>query len=221
MAGLTLTRSGAADAGAFLARLRRLDPAALVRIRPDGPGRLALWARLPWEVLVTRVVAGSSTADAAVSAGALLAVLRAGDVPLPPRLDARWRWALPAGGGRTVEVLPAAQVRRLGLAAERAVRAAAAGGVAGRAVGERAVRDALLDHEAIVVESMSGSTLDRIAVPQRLVQAVLRMGFLGSRDDSPQSSVRVLAVGRFVGLAAEYGIAWYQKSAGLVVRAIV
>ena len=49
-----------ADAGAFLARLVRLDPAALVRLRPaPGPGRTALWALLPCGVLVTRTVAGT------------------------------------------------------------------------------------------------------------------------------------------------------------------
>ncbi|HEY7272796.1 MAG TPA: hypothetical protein VH502_08685, partial [Actinoplanes sp.] len=47
---------GVADAGAFLARLTRLDPAALVRLRAAG-ARTALWARLPWNVLVTREVA--------------------------------------------------------------------------------------------------------------------------------------------------------------------
>ena len=50
MAGLT------PDVGAFLARLVRLDPAALVRVRAGDAGEhTALWGRVPWDVLVSRV----------------------------------------------------------------------------------------------------------------------------------------------------------------------
>lgn len=226
---MSLTPAGAADAGAFLARLVRLDPAALVRLRPAGDARVACWARLPWDVLVSRTVAGSTTEDATVSAADLLAAVRPGEVALPPRQDGRWHWALPPGGGRLVEALPAAQLRQLDAAAAATVRAAAAGGVAGRPVGERTVRDALLDHEAIVVEvagdvaaaTVTKSTVERVAVPQRLVQAVVRMGFLRPHGYSTEPPVHVLVASRFVGLAAEYGVAWYQKSAGLTIRAII
>ena len=44
---------GVADAGAFLARLTRLDPGAPVRLR-GASGRTALWAHLPWDVLASR-----------------------------------------------------------------------------------------------------------------------------------------------------------------------
>ncbi|MER6593311.1 hypothetical protein ABT214_15950, partial [Micromonospora purpureochromogenes] len=55
---------GVADAGAFLARLVRFDPATVVRLRPvAGAGRTALWARLPWDVLVVRTVAGVGPGD--------------------------------------------------------------------------------------------------------------------------------------------------------------
>lgn len=59
--------AGVPDAGAFLARLVRLDPAAPVRLKTSG-GRVALWARLPWDVLVTREVAGHGPDDVTVSA---------------------------------------------------------------------------------------------------------------------------------------------------------
>jgi hypothetical protein len=226
MAELTLTQPGVADAGAFLARLVRVHPEALVRLRPHAQGRPALWSRLPWDVLVTRTVAGVLEVDATVPARALLAGLTvaAPGVPLElaPRRDARWRWGLPPRGGRVVEELPAALVRRLGSAAERAVRDAAGGAVAGRAVGERLVRDALLDHEPIVVENtVTNSTVERIAVPQRLVQGVVKMSFLRSIGDSSEPPVRVLVAGRYVGLGAEYGVTWYRKSAGLAIQAIV
>ena len=55
---------GVADAGAFLARLTRLDPSAPVRLaRPAARRRgRRSWARLPWDVLVTREVAGHGPA---------------------------------------------------------------------------------------------------------------------------------------------------------------
>jgi hypothetical protein len=49
-----ISRASVADAGAFLARLLKMDPNALVRLRPAGGGAVALWARLPFGVLVTR-----------------------------------------------------------------------------------------------------------------------------------------------------------------------
>jgi hypothetical protein len=100
------------------------------------------------------------------------------------------------------------------LAAAGTVRTAAAAGIGGRAVGSRALRDALLDHVPIVVSAEG----HRIEVPQRLVQAVARMGFLGaeSTDGEP---VRVSVDGRWVGLAADFGTAWHlPRAAGLLLR---
>jgi hypothetical protein len=204
-----------ADAGAFLARLTRLDPAAPVRLRASGP-RTALWARLPWDVLVTREVAGSGPIDTTVSAAELLAVLaRAGDT-LPPRRDALWRWPLPPARVRTVELIAAAEVTRLAAAAAGTLRTVTAEGVAGRAVGQRVVRDALLDHVALVVTPDGGAPVD---VSQRLVQAVSRMGFLGSADVEG-AAVRVCVSGRWVGLSAPYGVAWLQPVKDLTVMPI-
>jgi hypothetical protein len=206
---------GVADAGAFLARLTRLDPAASVRLRATGD-RTALWAHLPWNVLVTRVVAGAGPADATVSAAALLAALSMGDDALPARRDQQWRWPLPPPSGPAVESVSAGELSRLALAAAGTLREVTAGGLAGRAVGQRAVRDALLDHVALVVTTAAG---DRVEVPQRLVQAVARMGFLGPADvDGPDT--RVYVAGRWVGLSAPYGVAWWQTVEKLTVMPI-
>ncbi len=184
------------DAGAFCARLVRLDPAALVRLRPAGPGVVALWARLPFDPLVTRLVPGD-TGDVTVAASGLLGHLAGG--PFPPRRDAEWRWALPRDAGEPIETIPAPDVLRIAAAAADTVRASA-----GRGVGERRVRDVLLDHVAVTV--VSGA--DEIEVPQRLVQAVTRMGFVG---DDP---VTVRRAGAWVGLAGTYGVAWHRRPAG-------
>jgi hypothetical protein len=214
------------DAGAFLVRLVRLDPAALVRLRPGGGGGVAMWARLPWEVLVTRTVRGDVDADATVRARDLLGVLTGAARPqaLPARHDAAWRWALPPGPGEVVERLPATEVRRIGAAAATTVRTAATQGIGGRPVGSRVLRDALLDHVPIVVE-VAGQ---RVEVGQRLVQAVVRMGFLGrpepaepaetvgSAGTTDSESVAIRVAGRWVGLAAGYGTAWQPARAGII-----
>jgi hypothetical protein len=203
---------GIADAGAFLARLTRLDPAAPVRLRASA-GRTALWARLPWDVLVTREVAGRGPDDATVSAAELLNVLAGGGDRLPERRDARWRWPLPPSSGETVESVAGAELSRLAAAAAGTLRDVAAGGLGGRQVGQRAVRDALLDHVALVVTLPKG---ERVEVSQRLVQAISRMGFLGP-EGAPAPATRVRVAGRWVGLSAPYGVAWLQAVSKLTV----
>ena len=188
--------TGVPDAGAFLARLTRLDPGAPVRLRGAG-GRTALWAHLPWDVLVTREVAGRGPDDATVSAAELLAVLAEGGDRLPSVRDAQWRWPLPPAASETVETV-------------------SAGGLAGRAVGQRVVRDALLDHVALVVTPAEGGPVE---ISQRLVQAISRMGFLGPAGaEVPDTRVRV--AGRWVGLSAPYGVAWLQTVSKLTVMPI-
>ena len=209
--------AGVSDAGAFLARLVRLDPAAVVRLRPGpaGSGLVALWGRLPWGVLVTRAVPGTDPGDVAVSAADLLAALAAtGD--LPARRDPDWRWSLPPDPGVTVESVGAAQVAAVARAAARTFREAAR---APRA-GERAVRDALLDHVPIVAlpEPGAGELPERVPVSQRLVQAVARMGFLGPDREAAEHCVHVRLAARWVGLAAPYGTAWLPPVSPLAIR---
>jgi hypothetical protein len=223
--------TGTADAGAFLARLTRLEPAAVVRLRPvPGADRTQLWARLPWGVLVTRTVDGPGPADATVTARDLLAELARGGAALPARRDADWRWPLPGSAGRLVETLPGDAVRRIALAAAATLRTAEARGVGGRAVGQRALRDALLDHVAVVVDGPvadggpTGPGDDgppatggqRVEVPQRLVQAVVRMAFLGA-PTADDDRVGVRRAPRWTGLSAPYGTAWLADSGQMAI----
>jgi hypothetical protein len=157
-------------------------------------------------VLVTRKVAGPGPGDATVAAADLLAALAGQRTELPARRDADWRWPLPPARSIAVETVAAAELSRLAEAAAVTLREVTAGGLAGRAVGQRAVRDALLDHVALVVTRDEGEPVE---VPQRLVQAVSRMGFLGpAAPDGP--ATRVCVAGRWVGLSAPYGVAWLQ-----------
>ncbi|MER7269397.1 hypothetical protein ABT344_13980 [Micromonospora carbonacea] len=235
--------TGVADAGAFLARLVRLDPAAPVRLRPAAPvrlrpaapaggpdaagGRTALWARLPWGVLAVRTVAGPGCGDVTVAAGELLDTLSSGVGGLPVRRDAQWRWPLPPPASRSVELLPAGELWRIAEAAAGTLREAAAHGVAGRAVGQRVLRDALLDHVAVVVtpDDPPGAPVE---IAQRLVQGLVRMGFLGRPGDGDTAAagpgagagggdVQVRTAGRWVGLVGPYGAVWSQKVVDLAV----
>lgn len=195
--------SGVADAGAFLARLTRLDRDALVRLEPVGADRTVLWGWLPWRVLVNRTVAGSAPATT-VAASELLTELERGGADLPVRRDVRWRGALPPNPGRAVETLSVGEVRRIAVAAATALRGAAEI----RRVGERVVRDALLDHVSIVVTDVTDG---RIEVPQRLVQGVFRMGFLGPSAAPQDGAVQIRVAGKWTGIAAQYGVAWLRQ----------
>lgn len=190
-----------ADAGAFLSRLLRLDRAAVVRLVP-GLGSTALWGRVPFGVLVVRGLPAVSGRDVTVRAGELLDAVRDG-AGLPAAHDNEWRWLLPPSTGRRIEEIPAAEVHRVAAAAAETARTALDEGVGGRAVGSRRLRDALLDHVPIVVETADG----RVDVPQRLVQAVIRMNFVGGPDGPP---VGVRRAGPWVGLTGAYGAGWYR-----------
>ncbi|WP_432978502.1 hypothetical protein [Dactylosporangium sp. CA-233914] len=185
--------------------MARLDPGGLVRLRPAGQGAVALWSRLPWGVLVCRGIPANVERDRTVAARDLLASV---DGDLPASRDTDWHWSLPPVPGTLVERIPAADVLRVGEAAARTVRTAAAEGVGGRPVGSRILRDALLDHVPIVVTTDGGA---HIPVSQRLVQAVVRMGFVapGSGD-----FVDVRISGPWTALACAYGSAWHRGGGG-------
>jgi hypothetical protein len=225
--------AGQADAGAFLVRLLRLDPGAVVRLRPArhrpaphghtaggdalaGDASAEIWAMLPFRVLAVRALPVSLDTDVTVPAAALLKTLRDPSAARPQRRDEAWRWPLPPSRGEIVESIPAAEVARVATAASRTLREASQHGVGGRAVGERVIRDALLDHIPIVVTGYHG---ERVDVSQRIVQAVVRMGFLGSASVDPSgsatfsdSSVTVRLVAGWIGLDASSGCAWYRPS---------
>lgn len=189
---------GLPEIGPFLARLVRLDPAALVRLRPSDPDRLTVWGRVPWQILVCRTVPATSTVDLTVSAAELLDGMTAGRAGLPARRDAQWRWPLPGSSGQPVESVPAADLVRLGAAAASTLRSGA-----GR-IGERMLRDALLDHVAI--EVWSGDK--RVEVRQGLVQALLRMGFV---TEGMPGTVTVRTLSDWVGLEAATGQVWVSN----------
>jgi hypothetical protein len=202
---------GAADARAFLARAVRLDAGAVVRLRSAGDDRVTLWSHLPWGVLVSRAVPGHVDGDHTVLARELLTAL---DGDLPTLRDSEWHWSIPGDPGAVVERIPGADIRRVGEAAADTLRTAAAEGVGGRAVGSRVLRDALLDHVPIVVTTAAG---ERVEIPQRLVQAVVRMGFTMSDRAAARDFVDVRKSGPWTALACAYGSAWHRAAKTLLI----
>jgi hypothetical protein len=196
----------------FLNRLVRLDPGAVVRLRPEPDGAGVVWAALPFRVLVGRRLTVAPPSDVTVGAAELADWLRTAGGATPARRDEAWRWPVPSSQGRVVETIPALEVARLAEAAARTVRDAIADGVGGRAVGERALRDALLDHVAIVVTTDDG---ERVEIPQRMVQALVRTGLLGEAsevtvDTLGADSVTVRRAMGWIGLSSRHGSAWYR-----------
>jgi hypothetical protein len=206
--------AGRADAAAFLARLVRLDADALVRVQPTGTRSARCLAMLPFGVLAEKVLPTGLDEDVTVSAADLLAALAspaggsagsAGTAPVLSRLDSRWRWPLPPGTGRVVESIPAAEVHRVAAAAAATLRATV--GSTSRMVGERRIRDALLDHVPIVVIGARG---ERVEVTQRLVQGLVRMGFLGQPSTHGDTQVTVRLAAGWTGLRGSYGSVWFR-----------
>lgn len=176
--------TSAGDVAAFAARAARLDPDAPVLVQG---GRL--WAALPIGALAVREAA-SDLSEGVYRAGDLAAE----DAAVPAAKPvAAWRGRLPQQPWTAVESVPAADIADIDRKAAQALRERR-----GQGIGDRRLRDAMLDHVALRVEHEG-----RIyPVEVRLVAALCRMGFLG------EDPVRVLRAGRRVGLAATYGAVW-------------
>lgn len=186
------------DLGAFTARVARLDQTAAVRLTA-GVGRVTAWARTPFDVLVTRSVAGELDPAVPVTTQAstlltALAVDRSAAVdPGPP---APWLDELPPDDGWSrVDDVPAAELdeladRGLALAREHA--------------GPMGPPASLLDQTVLTVSPPDQGR--PVTVPMRVLFAMSGMGFLGSapqETDGPR--VRVSASGSWIRLDARYG----------------
>jgi hypothetical protein len=191
-----------ADAGAFVGRVARWDPATPVRLRADGE-RVRIWAGTPFDALVTRAVSGTVTpSDVTVYAGSLLAglaVSTAEDVDPGATADAAWRSQLPpAGGWVPVDQVPATVLGAL--AQEFASGARDRPGPAGGA------STALLDAEVMEV---SGNGM-RVPLTVRVLFALSGMGFAGPGEGEV---IRVSATDSWVRLDARYGAVLRRRHA--------
>ncbi|MHA6793174.1 hypothetical protein ACVGVM_06590 [Pseudonocardia bannensis] len=188
------------DLGAFTARVVRLDPVALVRLRA-ARDRVTAWAATPFDVLATRSVHGSlEPDDVTVPASGLLtalAVERSESIDPGPG-GGLWQAMLPPDEGWSiVDDVPAAELERLteqGLALAR------------EHSGPLGPPASLLDQTVLTVSAGSGPA---VKVPMRCLFALSGMGFLGGADTGAggggEPVVRVSASGSWLRLDARYG----------------
>lgn len=185
------------DLGAFTARVVRLDQAAAVRLR-SAHGHVTAWAHTPFDVLVTRSVAGSmEPAQRTVPASALLtalAVERAEAVDPGPS-EGLWSGELPPDEGwERIDDIPVAELDGL---ADRGIA------LAREHAGPLGPPASLLDQTVLTVSAAQGPGRP-VKVPMRVLFAMSGMGFLGDAA-GPDPVVRVSATGSWVRLDARYG----------------
>ncbi|WP_433294016.1 hypothetical protein ACQPZQ_09115 [Pseudonocardia sp. CA-142604] len=180
------------DLGAFVARVVRLDQAAIVRLRASG-GTVTAWATTPFDVLASRSVHGTlDPADVTVPGTSLLTALTVDRAEtVDPGAGGLWPGDLPPDEGwAPVDDVPAAEVdavteRGLALARENA--------------GPLGPPASLLDQTVLTVTNSAGPV---VKIPLRCLFALSGMGFLG---DTGAGAVRVSATGSWLRLDARYG----------------
>ncbi len=194
------------DLGAFTARVVRLDQAASMQLH-SAAGLVTAWAQTPFDVLVTRSVAGSmEPARRTVLASALLTALavdRSESVD-PGTAVGSWAEELPPDGGwAVVDDIPAGELDSL---AERGIA------LAREHAGPMGPPASLLDQTVLTVSPQpdtaggTGAPARAVKVPMRVLFAMSGMGFLGDAGTSGQEPVvRVSASGSWVRLDARYG----------------
>jgi hypothetical protein len=188
------------DLGAFTARVVRLDPGAVVRLRA-GEGRVVAWAATPFDVLATRAVRGElRPPDLTVSANELLAalaVVRDAHVEPGRPVDSSWRSELPTTEGwRTVEEVPASEVEAL---AEQGIALAREHGVQHGDHQATTPPAGLLDQTVLTA---TGEGM-RVQVPLRCLFALSGMGFIGG--GARHDRVRISANDSWLRLDARFG----------------
>lgn len=193
------TRAARENLGAFAERARRLDDAAVIRLRQRSSDAVVSWAATGFDVLASRVVAGTvRPTDICAGADALLTGLAAADpsghVDPGFPMDSAWRGALPPEA-RFVHVddVPASVVLEL---ADRGAEVSKEQGSQGPPV-------SLLDQQVIEVSGAGVS----VGVPMRCVFALTAMGFVEAADDV----VRVRTVGAWLRVDARYGSVYHRR----------
>jgi hypothetical protein len=195
-----------ADLAAFVERTVRLDPAAVIRLRARPGGLITAWAVTGFDVLASRVVAGTLRPDD-LSVGAdelargLVAVDSSGYVNPGFPMDSAWRGGLPPDSGFThLDDVPARLM--LDLAQRGAQLATEHGSAQGPPV-------SLLDQEVIRVSSADVS----VGVPMRCVFALTAMGFLPQSSEAvdPDEIVRVRALPAWLRIDARFGSVYRRR----------
>ncbi|MBO0866007.1 MAG: hypothetical protein J2P16_13135 [Mycobacterium sp.] len=195
-----------ADLATFVERTLRLDDAAVIRLRARSGGLLTAWVATNFDVLASRVVAGSIRPDD-LSVGAdelarrLAAMDSSGFVDPGFPMDSAWRGALPPESGFThLDDVPARLM--LDLAQRGAQLAKEHGSAHGPPV-------SLLDQEVLRVRSADVS----VGVPMRCVFALTAMGFLPQSSEAvgTDEMVRVRVLPTWLRIDARFGSVYRRR----------
>ena len=205
--GLWLPDAGQrGDLATFVDRAIRLDNAAVIRVRARSGGSLTAWLATGFNVLASRVVAGTMRPDdlsagADVLARGLATTNRLGYVDCGFPMDSAWRGALPPESGFAhVDDVPARAV--LDLAQRGAQLAREHGSSHGPPV-------SLLDQEVVRVTSPDAD----VGVPMRCVFALTAMGFLPPSPEavSADEIVRVRILPTWLRIDARFGSVYRRR----------
>jgi hypothetical protein len=200
------------DLAAFVERAVRLDAAAVIRLRARSGGLLTAWVATGFDVLASRVVAGTIRPDD-LSVGAdelargLADVDDSGYVNPGFPMDSAWRGALPPESGFThLDDVPARLM--LDLAQQGVQLAKEHGSAHGPPV-------SLLDQEVVRVSSGDVS----LGVPMRCVFALTAMGFLPQTPETVDVDeiVRVRVLPAWLRIDARFGSVYRRRGDPAVV----
>jgi hypothetical protein len=195
-----------ADLTAFVERAVRLDAAAVIRLRARSGGGFTAWAATGFDVLASRVVAGTvRPGDLSVGADelarGLAAVDSSGYVDPGFPMDSAWRGALPPDSGFShLDDVPARLM--LDLAQRGAQLAKEHSSAQGPPV-------SLLDQEVIRVSAADVS----VGIPMRCVFALTAMGFLPQSSEAVDADeiVRVRTLPAWLRIDARYGSVYRRR----------
>lgn len=194
------------DLAAFVDRAMRLDEAAVIRLRTRPAGLLTAWVETGFDVLASRVVAGTvRPGDLSVGADELARGLSAMDTSgyVDPgySVDSAWRGALPPESGFThVDDVPAQVMLDL---AQRGAR------LAKEHSGSHGPLVSLLDQEVIRVSSADLS----VGLPMRCVFALTAMGFLPQSPEAldAEGIIRVRILPAWLRIDARFGSVYRRR----------
>ncbi|OBK18000.1 hypothetical protein [Mycobacterium asiaticum] len=204
-----------ADLAKFVDHALRLDDAAVIRLRARATGLVTAWVATGFDVLASRVVAGTVRPDdMSVGADGLargLGAAAAADGYVEPgfAMDSAWRGALPPDSGFThLDDVPAKAILELSQSGAQLAREH--GSAHGPPV-------SLLDQE--VIEVSSGDTV--VGLPMRCVFALTAMGFLPPSADAigDDEVIRVRVLPTWLRVDARFGSVYRRRGpASLVLR---
>lgn len=204
------------DLRTFLRRLLRLDEAAVVRLTSGDDGRMRVWSRTPFGVLVVRGLGGGCPGGDVVSgADHLLTELdmlprgdRAGVVSPGMPLTSSWQGLLPPTDGfQAVDDVPAQVLLDLAESGRNAARENA---------GPAGLPPSLLDQESLTIRPESDHP---VGVDMRTVFSMVMCGFIPERAGrTPEGEpIRVSERGAWLRLDARYGTA-FRRTDSLTIQ---